>query len=112
MDEEEEGYDYQEGGDGYGPDGLEGGEEEDYGPTVDELIERGQQEQLRLQELNEMLQKRARLVLDHRNKGRPPANRDLSMLDGVVTRYRWVGGRKEASRLQKACRNLHVWVEV
>ena len=38
--------------------------------------------------MNEALQKRARLVLDHRNKGRPPANRDLSMLDGVVTRYR------------------------
>ena len=43
-----------------------------------------------LQEMNEALQKRARLVLDHRNKGRPPANRDLSMLDGVVTRYRCV----------------------
>jgi len=87
--DEEEGFEY----DGYAEgedhgEGDVGDGEEEYGPTVDELIDRGQQEQLRLQELNEMLQKRARLVLDHRNKGRPPANRDLSMLDGVVNRYR------------------------
>ncbi len=98
MDEEEEGYDYQEGYD-------EEEEEEDLGPTVEELIERGQQEQIRLQELNEMLQKRARLVLDHRNKGRPPANRDLSMLDGVLTRYKsalkiWVDTLEERDRVE------------
>ena len=43
--EGDEGYDDGEGG------GGEGGydDEENYGPTVDELIDRGQQEQLRLQ---------------------------------------------------------------
>ena len=89
--DEEDGYEYDgyaEGDDHGGEEDYGEGGEEDYGPTVDELIDRGQQEQLRLQEMNEMLQKRARLVLDHRNKGRPPANRDLSMLDGVVTRYK------------------------
>ncbi len=80
MEEEDEGYDYN--------DMAEDEEEQDLGPTVEELIERGQQEQQRLVEVNEMLQKRARLALDFRNKGRPPVNRDLSRLDGVSTRYR------------------------
>ena len=57
VDEEEEGDqggDYVEGDEGY-DDGEGGGgeggydDEENYGPTVDELIDRGQQEQLRLQ---------------------------------------------------------------
>eukprot|EP00198_Chlamydomonas_reinhardtii_P008090 XP_001697427.1 flagellar associated protein [Chlamydomonas reinhardtii] len=42
----------------------------------------------RLLEANDALQRRARMALDFRNKGRPPVNRDLSRLDGAATRYR------------------------
>ena len=44
--------------------------------------------QTRLLEANDALQRRARMALDFRNKGRPPVNRDLSRLDGAATRYR------------------------
>ncbi|GFR41474.1 hypothetical protein Agub_g2164 [Astrephomene gubernaculifera] len=63
-------------------------EEEDLGPSIEELIARAQQEQARLMEANDSLQRRARMALDFRNKGRPPVNRDLSRLDGAATRYR------------------------
>ncbi|GIL43579.1 hypothetical protein Vafri_1283 [Volvox africanus] len=63
-------------------------EEEDLGPSIEELIARAQQEQARLMEANDALQRRARMALDFRNKGRPPVNRDLSRLDGAATRYR------------------------
>lgn len=98
VEEEEEGE--------YDNDGeYEEEEEQDMGPTVEELIERGQQEQMRLQEVNEILQKRGRLALDFRNKGRPPVTRDSSMLDGVVTRYRsalklWVDALEERDRVE------------
>jgi hypothetical protein len=82
VEEEEEG-EYNEDGEYEGEE-----EEQDMGPTVEELIERGLQEQMRLQVVNEILQKRGRLALDFRNKWRPPVTRDNSMLDGVVTRYR------------------------
>ena len=35
-----------------------------------------------------MLQRRVRLALDYRNRGRPAINRDMSRLDGASTRYR------------------------
>lgn len=63
-------------------------EEEDLGPSIEELIERAQHEQARLLEANDALQRRARLALDFRNKGRPPVARDMSRLDGAATRYR------------------------
>lgn len=80
-------------------------EETDMGPTVEELLDRGLQEQQRLLELNDMLQRRARLALDFRNKGRPPVSRDNAMLDGVVTRYRsalklWVETLEERDRVE------------
>jgi chromosome segregation ATPase len=77
----------------------------DLGPTVEELVDRGQLEQQRLTELNEMLQRRSRLALDLRNKGRPPVNKDLARLDGVSTRYRsalklWVDTLEERDRVE------------
>mmetsp|Transcript_23724 Transcript_23724/g.52066 ORF Transcript_23724/g.52066 Transcript_23724/m.52066 type:complete len:532 (-) Transcript_23724:212-1807(-) len=80
-------------------------DEEDLGPTVEELIERAQQEQQRLVEQNEMLQKRVRMALDMRNKGRPQVNRDMSRLDGVSTRYRsalklWVDTLEDRDRVE------------
>jgi hypothetical protein len=95
--EEEEEYDY-------GNEIAEGDEEEqELGPTVEELIERGQKEQLRLQEMNEMLQKRARMALDLKNKGRPAVNRDLARLDGVTTRYKCVHHSQQALVRQYFC---------
>ncbi|KAG2440320.1 hypothetical protein HXX76_004427 [Chlamydomonas incerta] len=67
---------------------AEAEEEDDLGPSIEELIERAQMEQTRLLEANDALQRRARMALDFRNKGRPPVNRDLSRLDGAATRYR------------------------
>ena len=80
-------------------------EDMDMGPTVDELVDRGMQEQQRLLELNDMLQRRARLALDFRNKGRPPVSRDNAMLDGVITRYKsalklWVETLEERDRVE------------
>jgi hypothetical protein len=46
------------------------------------------QEQAALLELNDALQRRARQVMEQRNKGRPAANRELSRLDGADARYR------------------------
>eukprot|EP00877_Chromochloris_zofingiensis_P012618 jgi/Chrzof1/760/Cz01g27190.t1 len=62
--------------------------EEDHGPSTEELIARGQQEQQLLLQHNDSLQKRARAVLEQRNKGRPAVNRDLSRLEGADARYR------------------------
>jgi hypothetical protein len=42
-----------------------------------------------LMESNDMLQQRARQVLDLRNKGRPAITGGLSQLDGADTRYRY-----------------------
>ncbi len=39
---------------------------------------------------NEMLQRRLRVALDVRNKGRQHGARDLSRLDGADARFRWV----------------------
>jgi len=83
-------------------------EEEDdanLGPTVEELVDRGRMEQGRLNELNETLQRKTRLALDLKNKGRPPANKDLARLDGVSTRYRsalklWVDTLEERDRVE------------
>uniref|UniRef100_A0A7S3R505 CCDC113/CCDC96 coiled-coil domain-containing protein n=1 Tax=Dunaliella tertiolecta TaxID=3047 RepID=A0A7S3R505_DUNTE len=80
-------------------------EEQDFGPSVEELIDRAQQEQMRLQEANEALQKNVRLALDFRNRGRPAVNRDTSKLDGVTTRYRsqlkqWVDALEERDRVE------------
>jgi len=93
--EEEEEYD----------DEGEGEEEVDLGPTVEELIDRAQAEQQRLQDVNEGLQKKVRLALDFRNKGRPMVNRDMSRLDGVGTRYRsslkaWVDTLEDRDRVE------------
>lgn len=46
------------------------------------------QEYAALLEVNEMVQQRARQVLDLRNKGRPAVTGGLSQLDGADTRYR------------------------
>jgi hypothetical protein len=46
------------------------------------------QEQAALLELNDALQRRARQVMEQRNKGRPAVNRELSRLDGADARYR------------------------
>lgn len=80
-------------------------EEEDLGPTVEELIERAQYEQQRLVEGNDLLQKKVRMALDFRNRGRPPVNRDTSRLDGVSTRYKsalklWVETLEERDRVE------------
>lgn len=99
VEEEEEEYD---------DDLAEDEELQDLGPTVDELIDRGQQEQGRLQELNEMLQKKARMALDLKNKGRPPVNRDLARLDGVTTRYKCVSVRKRGLEARLMARRQHL----
>eukprot|EP00798_Chlamydomonas_sp_ICE-L_P012314 gene12314-15480_t len=80
-------------------------EEEDLGPTVEELVERAQYEQQRLVEGNEQLQKKVRIALDFRNKGRPAVNRDLARLDGVSTRYKsalkvWIETLEERDRVE------------
>lgn len=62
-------------------------EDDDGGPTIEELIARAQQERQELLSINESLQKRTRLAMEARNKGRP-AVRDMSRLDGIETRYR------------------------
>jgi hypothetical protein len=46
------------------------------------------QEQAALLELNDALQRRARQVMEQRNKGRPAVNEELSRLDGADARYR------------------------
>ncbi|KAL6765251.1 flagellar associated protein [Haematococcus lacustris] len=80
-------------------------EEGELGPTVEELIERAQQEHNRLQENNDTLQKKVRLALDTKNKGRPSVARDMSRLDGVSMRYRsslkqWVDTLEERDRIE------------
>lgn len=80
-------------------------EEMDLGPTVEELIERARAEQQRLQDVNEGMQKKVRLALNFRNKGRPTVNRDMSRLDGVATRYRsslkqWVDTLEDRDRVE------------
>lgn len=99
VEEEEEEYD---------DDLAEDEELQDLGPTVDELIDRGQQEQGRLQELNEMLQKKARMALDLKNKGRPPVNRDLARLDGVTTRYKYVSAGERGMEARLMARRQHL----
>ncbi|KAF6260717.1 hypothetical protein COO60DRAFT_1683532 [Scenedesmus sp. NREL 46B-D3] len=73
-------------------------------PNMEEAIHSTQQEQAALQELNDALQRRARQVLEQRNKGRPAVNRELSRLDGADARYRsalkmWCELREERERV-------------
>ncbi|MEW5309814.1 MAG: hypothetical protein WDW38_001669 [Sanguina aurantia] len=58
------------------------------GPTIEELLERAQAEAQRLADGNEALQRKVRMALDFRNRGRPQVNRDLSRLDGASSRYK------------------------
>lgn len=51
-------------------------------------------------EVNEGLQQRAHQVMEQRNKGRPPINRDLSRLDGADTRYRCAVGQHGMARVE------------
>ncbi|KAF8067334.1 Ccdc96 [Scenedesmus sp. PABB004] len=58
-----------------------------------------------LLEANDALQRRARCVLEARNKGRPPLGRDLSRLEGAEARYRaalkaWGELREERERVR------------
>jgi histone deacetylase 6 len=46
------------------------------------------QDQAALLDLSDALQRRARQVMEQRNKGRPAVNRELSRLDGADARYR------------------------
>lgn len=58
------------------------------------------QEYAALLEVNEMVQQRARQVLDLRNKGRPAVTGGLSQLDGSDTRYRCTADSTASLRLQ------------
>lgn len=85
--------------------------QEDSGPSLEELIERAQQEQGRLLEANDVLQRRVRLALDFRNKGRPAVQRDMSRLDGAATRYRaalrqWIEALEERDAVEA---HYQVW---
>lgn len=63
-------------------------QEAEMGPTIEELLERAQAEARRLMDGNEALQRKVRMALDFRNRGRPQVNRDLSRLDGASSRYK------------------------
>ncbi|MEW5303341.1 MAG: hypothetical protein WDW36_006043 [Sanguina aurantia] len=63
-------------------------QEAETGPTIEELLERAQAEAQRLAGGNEALQRKVRMALDFRNRGRPQVKRDLSRLDGASSRYK------------------------
>eukprot|EP00878_Enallax_costatus_P032172 GHUV01035284.1.p1 GENE.GHUV01035284.1~~GHUV01035284.1.p1 ORF type:complete len:447 (+),score=170.33 GHUV01035284.1:36-1376(+) len=84
--------------------GAEDEDDDDFKPNLEDVIQGAHQEQAALVELNEVLQRKARQVLEQRNKGRPAVNRDLSRLDGADARYRsalkmWTELREERERV-------------
>eukprot|EP00775_Hariotina_reticulata_P011309 gene11309-11459_t len=79
-------------------------DEDGEGPSIEQAVQMAQQEQAGLLELNEVLQRKARQVLEQRNKGRVVISKDLSQLDGAEARYRsalklWCDLREERERV-------------
>jgi hypothetical protein len=64
-------------------------EQQDAEPGTKQLLELANAERARLAETNEALQRRLRLAMDTRNRGRQHAAKDFSRLDGADARFRY-----------------------